>query len=145
LDPYACYCQFVWITWHNMVSHGWAIVNFISKKIIMHHAVAFVKDESNNLTSTIRTLHSIVDYHLLKFHPYFLRYLFWSCHIKKLLICYQWKQGCYMSKTCQCEECLNKFVEDDHMDQNKIKSWMWNCMCWIKWVATLEIKNFGEN
>jgi hypothetical protein len=47
----------------------------------MHHVV--VKDESNNLTFMVTILHSIVDYHLLKFHPYFVGYLFWSCHIKK--------------------------------------------------------------
>ncbi len=49
----------------------------------MHHVVAFVKDESNNLTSMVTTLHFIVDYHLFKFYPYFLRYLFWPCCIKK--------------------------------------------------------------
>jgi hypothetical protein len=92
------------------------------------------KMKVKNLTFTVTTIHSIVDYHLLKFHPYFLGYLFWSCH-QKMPICYQWWQGCYMFKTCQCEECLSKFAEDDCMDKKIREAWMWKSMCWIKWVA----------
>jgi len=32
----------------------------------MHHMIAFVKDESNNLISKVTILHSIVNYHPLK-------------------------------------------------------------------------------
>jgi hypothetical protein len=72
----------------------------------------------------------------------FFKVLLWFMSYQKMPICYQWQQGYYMFKTCQWEECLNKFAKDDHMDKkiNKRKAWVWKCMCWIKWVATLKIK-----
>jgi hypothetical protein len=34
---------------------------------LMHHVIVFVTDESNNLMSMATTLHSTINYHLLKF------------------------------------------------------------------------------
>jgi hypothetical protein len=42
------------------------LCSLLEKYDLMHRMIAFVKDEGNNLMSMATTLHSIVDFHLLK-------------------------------------------------------------------------------
>jgi hypothetical protein len=90
--------------------------SLLSKFGLVHHVIAFVKDEGNNLTSMASTLHSIIHYQLLR-----------------LLKVYKGKSfGHVMHKACQyatndnkvSKDLLQVNVKDVHVAlQKKITLW----------------------
>ncbi len=61
MDTYACYYGLIWMKKTNEQNMIIQLESLFSKFRLIHHVIAFVKDEGNNLTTMASTLHCIID------------------------------------------------------------------------------------